>query len=180
NEDLLELRFRPDNPFCHPINGDIIPTANLLLKVTRRRKKVKNHHMRRDSDDSNEESIKDFNFEIMGIIRMADYQCVPNPNDSVPRYRKALENFDIDTIMDFDSLLNDRREEDNLPPPSFSRIECPMEYGYRQNMAVVKVLVQKGEGEAPALKLINRKGPPPDAIKPAHQPSPESIARIQK
>ncbi|CAG8472945.1 1742_t:CDS:2 [Racocetra fulgida] len=123
---LKKLRFRPDNPFCHPINGDIIPTANLLLKVTRRRKKVKNHHMRRDSDDNNEESVKDFNFEIMGII---NYQCVPNPNDSVPRYRKALENFDIDTIMDFESLLNDKREEDNLPPPSFSRIECPMEYG---------------------------------------------------
>ncbi|CAG8684814.1 1819_t:CDS:2, partial [Cetraspora pellucida] len=76
-------------------------------------------------------------------------------------------------------------DEDNLPLPSFSRIECPMEYGYRQNMAVVKVLVQKGEGEAPALKLINRSrrkkfGPPPDAIKPAHQPPPESVARIQK
>ncbi|CAG8779307.1 16399_t:CDS:2, partial [Cetraspora pellucida] len=101
NEDLLELRFRPDNPFCHPINGDIIPTANLLLKVTRRRKKVKNHHMRRDSDDHDEESDKDINFEIMGIISktcrfrgMADYQYVPNPNDSVPRYRKALETFD--------------------------------------------------------------------------------------
>ncbi|CAG8807608.1 30502_t:CDS:10, partial [Gigaspora margarita] len=179
NEDLLELRFRPNNPFCHPINGDIIPTANLLLKVTRRRKKVKGHHTRRDSDD--EESINDFNFDIMGIIRMADYQYVPNPNDSIPRYMNALENFDINTILDFESLLNDERDEDNLPPPSFSRIECPTEYGYRQNMAVVKVLVQKGEGQAPALKLINRsQGPPPDVVKPAYQPSPESAARIKK
>ncbi|CAG8481585.1 8635_t:CDS:2 [Dentiscutata erythropus] len=184
NEDLLELRFRPNNPFCHPINGDIIPTANLLLKVTRRRKKVTYHHTRRDSD---EESIKGFNFEIMGIISktcrfrgMADYQHVPNPNDSIPRYRKALENFDINTIMDFESLLKDERDEDNLPPPSFSRIECPTGYGYRQNMAVVKVLVQK-EGQAPALKLINRsQEPPPDAVKSAHQPSPESVARIKK
>ncbi|KAF0391087.1 hypothetical protein F8M41_010778 [Gigaspora margarita] len=204
NEDLLELRFRPNNPFCHPINGDIIPTANLLLKVTRRRKKVKGHHTRRDSDD--EESINGFNFEIMGIISktcrfrgMADYQYVPNPNDSIPRYMNALENFDINTILDFESLLNDERDEDNLPPPSFSRIECPTEYGYRQNMAVVKVLVQKGEGQAPALKLINRsrrkkfvaisiyfdsetipEGPPPDVVKPAYQPSPESAARIKK
>ena len=30
----------------------------------------------------------------MFIIGMADYQYIPNPNDSVPKYRKELENLD--------------------------------------------------------------------------------------
>ncbi len=32
--------------------------------------------------------------------------------------------------MDFESIINDIKEESNLPPPSFSRVECPMDYGY--------------------------------------------------
>ncbi|CAG8594178.1 8576_t:CDS:2 [Acaulospora morrowiae] len=194
NEDLMELRFRPGDPFCHPINGDVIPTSNLLLKVTWKRKKRKTHVSQKILDDHTDNGdVKDVDFKVIGIISktcrfrgMADYQFVPNPNDTIPKYRKALENFDVDTIMDFDSISSDGNFEDNLPPPSFSRIECPMEYGYRQNMAVVKVLVQKGDGQPPALKLINRKFspipdmPPPDAVKHKHLASPESVSRIQK
>jgi hypothetical protein len=32
--------------------------------------------------------------------------------------------------MDFESIINNIKEENNLPPPSFSRVECPMDYGY--------------------------------------------------
>ncbi|KAJ2768255.1 tau 95 subunit of transcription factor TFIIIC, partial [Coemansia nantahalensis] len=32
----VELRFRYEDPASHPINGEITPTENLLLKVTRR------------------------------------------------------------------------------------------------------------------------------------------------
>ncbi|RHZ56369.1 hypothetical protein Glove_402g64 [Diversispora epigaea] len=171
NEDLMELRFRPGDPFCHPINGDVIPTSNLLLKVSWKRKKIKKRVSQRlveeeeveEDNQSDEKNIKDLDFQVIGIISktcrfrgMADYQFVPNPNDTIPKYRKSLENFDVDSIMEFDSIMNDDKVEDNLPPPSFSRIECPMDYGYRQNMAVVKVLVQKGDGQPPALKLINR------------------------
>lgn len=35
----MELRYRPKDPFCHPINGSIVPTSQVLVKVTRRRKK---------------------------------------------------------------------------------------------------------------------------------------------
>ncbi|CAJ0640028.1 3656_t:CDS:2 [Entrophospora sp. SA101] len=112
NEDMMELWFRPDDPFSHPINGNVIPTSNLLLKVTRRKR------------------------------RIADYQYIPNPNDSIPKYRKALENLDAKAIMNFQSVINNKQEEDNLPPPIFSRIECSMEYGYRQHITASKVLVQ--------------------------------------
>ncbi|CAB5195742.1 hypothetical protein RhiirA5_270836 [Rhizophagus irregularis] len=160
NEDLMELRFRPDDPFCHPINGDVIPTSNLLLKVTRRKKK-QNKTVNHEEEKT---SVKDdVNFDILGIISktcrfrgMSDYQYVPNMNHPILEYRKALESLNVNKIMDFESIINNIKEETNLPPPSFSRVECPMDYGYQQNTAVVKVLVKKGDGQPPSLKLINR------------------------
>ena len=41
-----ELRLRPNNPFAHPVTGNIVDTGNLLLKVTKRRRK----HRRLNSD----------------------------------------------------------------------------------------------------------------------------------
>lgn len=38
-EALLELRLSPNNPFSHPIAGNVVGTNNLLLKVTKRKKK---------------------------------------------------------------------------------------------------------------------------------------------
>ncbi|CAO3598157.1 unnamed protein product [Absidia cylindrospora] len=35
----LELRYRPKDPFCHVINGSIVPSSRVLVKVTRRRRK---------------------------------------------------------------------------------------------------------------------------------------------
>lgn len=42
NEDrdnLVDLKFRPENPFSHPVPGDITSTSNLLLKVVKRKRK---------------------------------------------------------------------------------------------------------------------------------------------
>src|ERR1043166_6225970 len=95
----MELRFRPGDPFCHPINGDVIPTSNLLLKITSRKKKRKN----KDLNDENEEqsNVKDVNFDILGIISktcrfrgMSDYQCIPSIKHPILEYRKALESLD--------------------------------------------------------------------------------------
>jgi general transcription factor 3C polypeptide 5 (transcription factor C subunit 1) len=38
-DSLLELNLRPDNPFSHPLPGDLVPTNNILLKVVKRRLK---------------------------------------------------------------------------------------------------------------------------------------------
>ncbi|CAI2172733.1 5960_t:CDS:10 [Funneliformis geosporum] len=205
NESLMELRFRPDDPFCHPINGDVIPTSNLLLKVTRRKKKRQNKDMNRENDE--QASVKeDIKFDILGIISktcrfrgMSDYQCIPSIKHPILEYRKALESLDVDKIMGFESIINDIKEESNLPPPSFSRVECPMDYGYQQNTAVVKVLVKKNDDQPPSLKLINRSRkkkfiaisityeidnilwePPPESLKNIERIPQESIDRIRK
>lgn len=36
---LLELSLRPDNPFAHPVPGDVVGTSNMLLKVVRRKRR---------------------------------------------------------------------------------------------------------------------------------------------
>jgi general transcription factor 3C polypeptide 5 (transcription factor C subunit 1) len=38
-DSLLELNLRPDNPFSHPLPGDLVPTNNILLKVVKRKPK---------------------------------------------------------------------------------------------------------------------------------------------
>jgi general transcription factor 3C polypeptide 5 (transcription factor C subunit 1) len=36
---ILELKLQPDNPFAHPVTGDVVNTNKLLVKVVTRRKK---------------------------------------------------------------------------------------------------------------------------------------------
>ncbi|CAG8505265.1 19403_t:CDS:10 [Rhizophagus irregularis] len=184
NEDLMELRFRPDDPFCHPINGDVIPTSNLLLKVTRRKKK-QNKTVNHEEEKT---SVKDdVNFDILGIISktcrfrgMSDYQYVPNMNHPILEYRKALESLNVNKIMDFESIINNIKEETNLPPPSFSRVECPMDYGYQQNTAVVKVLVKKGDGQFLNIPSHVPEEPPSESLKNIEQMPQESINGMRK
>ncbi len=96
----MELRFRPDDPFCHPINGDVIPTSNLLLKITKLKKKRKNKDLNHENEEKS--NVKeDVNFDILGIISktcrfrgMSDYQCIPSINHPILEYRKALESLD--------------------------------------------------------------------------------------
>ncbi|RIA87754.1 RNA polymerase III transcription factor IIIC subunit-domain-containing protein [Glomus cerebriforme] len=186
NEDLMELRFRPDDPFCHPINGDVIPTSNLLLKVTRRKKKRQNKNGNRENEEKSN-AKEDVKFDILGIINktcrfrgMSDYQYVPNMNHPILEYRKALESLDVNKIMDFESIINNMNEETNLPPPSFSRVECPMDYGYQQNTAVVKVLVNKDDGQFLNIPSLVPEEPPPESSKNIEQMPQESIDRMNK
>ncbi|RUS17887.1 transcription factor IIIC, subunit 5 [Endogone sp. FLAS-F59071] len=93
------------------------------------------------------------------VVTMADYQYIVDSNDPVPKLRRAMQRGDIKAITSF-SLSTDDEDHSNLrniPPPSFSRIEIPMNYGYRQNSAVVKVKIQRGDGQPPVIKLINRR-----------------------
>jgi hypothetical protein len=35
----IELSFRPDSPFAHPVSGEVVQTNNILLKIVKRRRK---------------------------------------------------------------------------------------------------------------------------------------------
>ena len=42
NPALLELSWRPENPFAHPVPGAMVHANNILLKVTKRKRKRRN------------------------------------------------------------------------------------------------------------------------------------------
>jgi len=60
---LLELSLRPDNPFSHPIPGDVIGANNLLLKVVKRKKKRSSLAQSEDTELRGE-----YTAEVAGII----------------------------------------------------------------------------------------------------------------
>ncbi|KAJ3091218.1 tau 95 subunit of transcription factor TFIIIC [Quaeritorhiza haematococci] len=154
----LELRYRPEDMFSHPISGDVINTSNLLLKVTRRRRK----RPIPGADPSENQQTK---MEIVGVINktcrfrgIADFQYIPDQTDSIVQLRKALHNWDVEGVEHF-QFSEDKGAVAplrNMPPPAFSRVEWPQNYNYRQNEAVVKVLIKRRGDEAPVMKLINR------------------------
>ncbi len=53
NSKLLELRFRPWDPFCHPVYGDYIFTSNLLAKVSRKKRKLNKNSEKNNNNNNN-------------------------------------------------------------------------------------------------------------------------------
>jgi len=151
---VLELRYRPSNPFCHPINGEIMKTVNPLLKITRRRKKAK------PGEEPNKWEIS---YKIVGVVTkvgrfrgMSDYQVIPKFSYDMPKLAKAIKDLDVEKLESYKNITdNDKNELCNIPAPVFTSIEWPQNYGYLQLTSVVKVFVKKKDQE-PVLKLINR------------------------
>lgn len=121
----LELRFRPQDPFCHGLCGNRLDSSNLLLRVRRRVRK----------SDPNDAQI---HMEIVGVIGttykfqgMADFQCLAvHPEDEKKR---SL----------YDKIVLTRPESQEffdqplpyfLPPAIFSRLDTPIDYFYRPDV----------------------------------------------
>jgi general transcription factor 3C polypeptide 5 (transcription factor C subunit 1) len=62
---FLELRYRPDNPFAHPIAGEVVQTNSILLKVIKRRRKRMEGTF---TDEQNAGSIGEYTVEPVGLI----------------------------------------------------------------------------------------------------------------
>lgn len=65
-DSLLELSWRPDDPFAHKVTGDVVHTTNILLKVTKRRRKRRCDEG--DAGPSSEPGAGEFTIEALGII----------------------------------------------------------------------------------------------------------------
>lgn len=69
SDSLLELSWRPGNPFAHPIQGGVLTSNNLLLKVRKRKYK-----QRGDPNAAGREG--DFTAEVVGVIpRTIRFRC---------------------------------------------------------------------------------------------------------
>lgn len=76
---FLELRFRPEDDYSHPIFGDYTVTSNLLLKVTRKKKSAT-----QQPQQPQQEGKESFHTEMVGRVvasyqfkGMADFQYLP-------------------------------------------------------------------------------------------------------
>ncbi|QRW16504.1 transcription factor tau subunit sfc1 [Rhizoctonia solani] len=152
---ILELRLQPDNPFAHPVTGDVVGTNTLLVKVVTRRKK-------QGKEQVDGENQGTYTAEVMGIIpktvrfrSMADFQYQPNEDDYVVQMRRAMDRLDVDAIRSFEfKPLQENYEEGGksqlhlIPPPLFSRQGIPQHYNLKQNpMSVIHSTVDPRTGE---------------------------------
>ena len=78
----IELRFRPDDPYCKPLCGNLYQTNNLLVRVKRRYRKPKTKTVKdgekvealtAGNDDGAEDSddvLKDVEYksEVLGVV----------------------------------------------------------------------------------------------------------------
>ncbi|ETW84234.1 hypothetical protein HETIRDRAFT_123874 [Heterobasidion irregulare TC 32-1] len=183
NDGLLELNMRPENPFAHPIPGDVIPTNNILLKVVKRKRR------RLNPETGENELVGEYTAEPVGVIQktarfrsMADYQFQPDMNDPVTKLRMAMSNMDVDAIRQY--TIPEEREDyvvakdptameidpeltggapqatkSNLrlfPPPLFSRQSIPQNYSFKSNpMSVVTTIIDEETGDEKK-RLINK------------------------
>ncbi|KAI6047342.1 RNA polymerase III transcription factor IIIC subunit-domain-containing protein [Pisolithus marmoratus] len=182
HEGLLELNFRPGNPFAHPIPGDVVNTSNVLFKVTKRRRRNV------DGDKSADAIAGDYTVEAMGVIlksarfrSMADYQFQPDMSDPIAQLRIAMDRMDVDAVMrytipdekedyslslggsiraDLDPQLTDQTlSRSNLrlfPPPLFSRQGVPQNYNFKANPASMVTTIADEDTGQERKRLINK------------------------
>ncbi|KAM6984836.1 general transcription factor 3C polypeptide 5 [Aplochiton taeniatus] len=121
----LELRFRPQDPFCHSLCGNRFPSTNLLLRVRRRVRK------------GNPEDVQ-IEMGILGVIGttykfqgMADFQYL------------AVHSEDGKHLSLYDKIILRKPESKQyfeqpvpfyIPPPIFSRLDNPVDYFYRPDI----------------------------------------------
>lgn len=131
----LELRWRPEDPYCKSSYGDSSATNNLLLSFKKRRKK------RADGTFEYEHKV-----EIIGTVKvtyrfqgMVDFQYLPmiakpsSPGSQDKEYMSIFDKLIVKNPGDIkDWLHNDVPLF--LPPIIFSRMDMPMEYLYRSEM----------------------------------------------
>lgn len=131
----LELRWRPEDPYCKSSYGDSSATNNLLLRFKKRKRK------RADGTIEYEHKV-----EIIGTVKvtyrfqgMVDFQYLPmvakpsSPGSQDKEYMSIFEKLIVRNPGDIkDWLQNDVPLF--LPPIIFSRMDMPMEYLYRSEM----------------------------------------------
>ncbi|KAJ1726156.1 tau 95 subunit of transcription factor TFIIIC [Coemansia biformis] len=129
----VELRYRYDDPASHPINGKIIPTEDLLLKVTRR--------IRRSRERGTEPSSENVQVraEVVAVLdktvrfrKLSDFQYIVPRNDAITQFSSLVNGIDIDAIkrLGASSVLDDPLDATAgyIPAPFIDRRGWPAQY----------------------------------------------------
>lgn len=115
-DNLVDLKFRPEDPFSHPVPGDVTSTNNLLLKVVKRKRR----RLNAPQDSVSDKVEKEFTAEVVGDIPktlrfrskcaatrrdyaltlsshrlgMVDFQYQPDMLDPIAQLRMSMETLD--------------------------------------------------------------------------------------
>lgn len=113
SNNVIQMRFRPEDPTCHPIYGERHPTNGLLLKITRQAAGPGN------TDVSAEVVARvQSKFTFSG---MADYQYLPlDPSASGTASCTTAGPYGEET----QPLL--------IVPPLFTKTDMPLDYAFKQ------------------------------------------------
>ncbi|KAF9429773.1 tau 95 subunit of transcription factor TFIIIC [Podila epigama] len=151
----LDLRFRYQDPFSTPIQGQTVDTNNILMKVTKRyRVKRKAGTSKRtlppfrapteDDEPLDEEEQPQIHTEFIGAITktvrfpgLADYQHIVDPNDEIYKLKSDLKNMNYENFV---SVKIDNRSVDEdyntlqiIPPVYISKLNVPLPYKFRHS-----------------------------------------------
>ncbi len=153
------MRFRSDNPFAHPIRGQVVSTHGVVCKIVRRR--YRRPGQNGAPDQFREEIIS---VDLVGTCteacrfrEIADFQYHVPHSDPIFQLRQALDRFDVDFMNKFQFTRELKQtvvfkgDCRMISPPMFSRIQNPLEYNYRQIGSAV--VVQEEDGQ---IRLENR------------------------
>jgi len=113
----IELHFRPNDPYCHSVCGDLQPSRAVILRVKRRRRKIK--------PESTVQNDWQYEQEVLGVVHqtyrflsLMDFQYLtPTP----------LQN-SFSSVMT--SSLLDEKQPLHIVPSIFSRLDCQGNYNY--------------------------------------------------
>lgn len=104
----MDLRYRYLDPFSTPIQGQTVPTNNILLKATRRykvkrksgtaaKKSLPPYRAPTEDDEPLEDEEPQMQYEYLGAIAktvrfsgLADYQHIVDPNDEIYKVKSDL------------------------------------------------------------------------------------------
>ncbi|KAG0238359.1 General transcription factor 3C polypeptide 5 [Actinomortierella wolfii] len=95
-----ELSYRRGDPFSIPIQGEMVPTQNIVIKVTKRYKvpKKPDSATKPTAKDIPDDAIPDeCSYQFVGIAKktvrfvgLADYQCQVDMDDEMYRIKKDM------------------------------------------------------------------------------------------
>ncbi|KAG7445824.1 uncharacterized protein BT62DRAFT_135878 [Guyanagaster necrorhizus] len=133
-ESLVELTFRPDNPFSHPIPGEVVASNAILLKVVKRKKK-------KQTESPEDVFIGEYTTEAVGIIpktirfrSLADYQYQPDVEDPMGKLRMSMSAMDVEAIRAYrfpeekaDYMVPANSSSSPPLPPPFSTSDSDFE-----------------------------------------------------
>ncbi|KAF8897346.1 RNA polymerase III transcription factor IIIC subunit-domain-containing protein [Infundibulicybe gibba] len=155
----IEVALRPGNPFAHPIPGDVVPTNNILLKITKKRRK------RRDTPPE-DGAIGEYTVEAVGVINktarfrsMVDYQYQPDMEDPISKLRISMEDMDVDALCKY--TIPKETGEYMVPASTQAPTQPEVDINLDPQLAAISQPAQAQGSETPLLRSNLRLFPPP-------------------